>query len=347
MLKKIPTYKVEMDGSIVTAISLVDEPAIEQYFVCFNKEEKKRHIILSNQEKRIICGAVLVPDFPIYRYNEYDGEYYITFPKETIQHLAYNYISNGHISTFTSQHEKAVYGVNIIESWIKTSENDKSVDLGLDLPIGSWIVMAKVNDDNIWNDIKEGKMNGFSIESFLDFSEVKFNKQNNKEEKMQTIEVNDNFWSKLFDTIKAAFETPQVEEPQAEAQAEEVLDDLKEEVTEETPKAEEEVKMEKEEVIVEEEPKEAEEIAEEVVETVVMEEPTVEEAENKLQEVVDELNKKIDELTEEIETLKKENEKLSKEPSVKKVSTRQSKQDNKSNFDRMLAVMNGTAFNKN
>lgn len=342
-MKKIPTYKVEMDGSIITAISLVDEPAIESYFVCFSKEEKKRHIILSNQEKKIICGAVLVPDFPIYRYNEFDGEYYITFPKDTIEHLAYDYISKGHINTFTSQHEKPVYGVNIIESWIKTSENDKSVDLGLELPIGSWIVMAKINDDNIWNEIKEGRMNGFSIESFLDFSELKFNKQNNIEEKMQTIEVNDNFWSKLFDTIKSAFETPQVEEPQAEAQAEEVLDDLKEEVVEETPKAEENM----EEVIIEEEPKEAEEIAEEVVETVVMEEPTVEDAENKLQDVVDELQKKIDELTEEVETLRKENQRLSKQPEVKPVSTRQSKQDNKSNFDRMLAVMNGTAFNKN
>lgn len=343
MLKNIPTYKVEMDDSIITAISLVEEPAIESYFVCFGKEEKKRHIILSNQEKKIICGAVLIPDFPIYRYNEYDGEYYITFPAETIESLAYNYIANNQINTFTAQHEKKVYGVNIIESWIKTSENDKSVDLGLDLPVGSWIVMAKVNDDNIWNEIKEGRMNGFSVESFLNFSELKFNNHKNKEEQMQTIEVNDNFWSKLFDTIKAAFETPQVEEPQAEAQAEEVLDDLKEEVVEEAPKAEE--NMAEEEVVVEE-PETAEEIAEEVVETVVMEEPTVEDAENKLQDVVDELNKKIDELNEEIETLKKENAKLSKQPEVKPVSTRQSNQNNQSNFDRMLAIMNGDAYRK-
>lgn len=334
MVKNIPIYEVTFDSE-VTAISLVEYPAIEKDFVYLSKEEDKKKIVLSSDEKMMVYGPALIANFPIYRIDQTTNEeYYIVFSAETIEQLAHNFISEGRIQSFTTQHESKTRDVSVYESWIKTSENDKSNDLGFDCPLGTWFIGCKIHSMELWKQIKEGDLRGFSVEAYIGLNEIEFNKINNKEEKMEeTITVNDNFWSKLLETFKTALKTPEHTE-------EENI------VTEEPVQTSEQVVEMAEEQVVVEEPETAEEIAEEVVETVVMEEPTVEDAENKLQDVVDELNKKIDELNEEIETLKKENAKLSKQPEVKPVSTRQSNQNNQSNFDRMLAIMNGDAYRK-
>ncbi len=62
-------------------------------------------------------------------------------------------------------------GVTVVESWIKEGDADKSIALGMnELPDGTWFIGAKVEDDSVWNDIKAGKVRGFSIEGY--FSEV-------------------------------------------------------------------------------------------------------------------------------------------------------------------------------
>ncbi|MFN5249718.1 MAG: XkdF-like putative serine protease domain-containing protein, partial [Bacteroidota bacterium] len=48
---------------------------------------------------------------------------------------------------------------------------DKSIQLGLpELPDGTWFIGTKVDEDHVWNDVKEGKVKGYSIEGF--FNEV-------------------------------------------------------------------------------------------------------------------------------------------------------------------------------
>ena len=83
--------------------------------------------------------------------------------------MAHEYLQNDNIYSFTQQHKEIADGVSVIESWVKTSENDKSVDLGIDAPIGTWFVGAKIDNEKIWQGIKEGNMKGFSVESFLKF----------------------------------------------------------------------------------------------------------------------------------------------------------------------------------
>ena len=78
-------------------------------------------------------------------------------------------------------------------------------------------------------------------------------------------------------------------------------------------------------------------------EEVVTEAPTQEEAKEDLQVVIDELNKRIDELNAKISELELQNQKLSKQPSAKPVNVKGLiGGDNK--FERMLAIMNGSAF---
>lgn len=345
MAKKKKLYEVRPD-SLVYAISLVECPAIESNFV-YLSEEKPIQVCLEQDEKHMVFGAVLIPDKPIYRYNQ-EEEYYLRFPKETIEVLAHDYLQNDNIYSFTQQHKENADGVSIIESWVKTSNNDKSVDLGIDAPIGTWFVGAKIDNEEIWQGIKDGSMRGFSVESFLNFDEIMMNKQENKmtEEKLETIEVNESFWMRIAEIIKNALKNPEVPELEAQVTSAQVIDEMKDEVE----KKEDEVVVEEmptEEMPTDETPVmvsgEPEVIAEEVVEDVIEEAPTQEEAKEDLQVVIDELNKRIDELNAKISELELQNQKLSKQPSAKPVNVKGLiGGDNK--FERMLAIMNGSAF---
>lgn len=343
MAKKKKLYEVRPD-SLVYAISLVECPAIESNFV-YLSEEKPIQVCLEQDEKHMVFGAVLIPDKPIYRYNQ-DEEYYLRFPKETIEVLAHDYLQNDNIYSFTQQHKDNADGVSIIESWVKTSNNDKSVDLGIDAPIGTWFVGAKIDNEEIWQGIKDGSMRGFSVESFLNFDEIMMNKQENKmtEEKLETIEVNESFWMRIAEIIKNALKNPEVPELEAQVTSAQVIDEIKDEVEVDEVKEDEvfvdEMPTDETQVSVSGEP---EAIAEEVVEEVVTEAPTQEEAKDDLQVVIDELNKRIDELNAKISELELQNQKLSKQPSAKPVNVKGLiGGDNK--FERMLAIMNGSAF---
>ena len=343
MSKKKKLYEVRPD-SLVYAISLVECPAIDSNFVLLS-EEKPIQVCLEQDEKHMVFGAVLIPDKPIYRYNQ-EEEYYLRFPKETIEVLAHDYLQNDNIYSFTQQHKDNADGVSIIESWVKTSNNDKSVDLGIDAPIGTWFVGAKIDNEEIWQGIKDGSMRGFSVESFLNFDEIMMNKQENKmtEEKLETIEVNESFWMRIAEIIKNALKNPEVPELEAQVTSAQVIDEIKDEVEVDEVKEDEvfvdEMPTEETPVAVSGEP---EVIAEEVVEEVVTEAPTQEEAKEDLQVVIDELNKRIDELNAKISELELQNQKLSKQPSAKPVNVKGLiGGDNK--FERMLAIMNGSAF---
>ena len=347
--KKIKLYEVRKD-SLVYAISLVENPAIESNFI-YLSEDKPKQVFLEADEKHLVYGAVLIPNKPIYRYDT--EEYYIQFPSETIEKLAHSYLQNDNIYSFTQQHQTIADGVSIVESWVKTSEYDKSVELGLDVPVGTWLVGAHVENEDIWSGIKSGEMRGFSVESFLNFNEIMLNKQDKEmtETNLETVEVNESFWVKITSIIKEALKNPEVPELEAQVTAAQVVDEMKQEVenpTEEAPVTEEVLEEPTE--IVEETP-----VAEEVVEEPIVEEPTeevieepiaVEEPVEDLQVTIDELNKMIDELNQKIADLEKENVKLSKQPSVEPVKINASDGNSGSNFDRMLAVLDGTAFRK-
>lgn len=339
MAKKKKLYEVRPD-SLVYAISLVECPAIESNFVLLS-EEKPIQVCLEQDEKHMVFGAVLIPDKPIYRYNQ-DEEYYLRFPKETIEVLAHEYLQNDNIYSFTKHHKDNADGVSIIESWVKTSENDKSVDLGIDAPIGTWFIGAKVDNEELWKGLKDGSMRGFSVESFLNFDEIMMNKQEDimAKENLEMVEVNESFWTKIAEIIKNALKNPEVTESEAEVTSSQAVEEIKNEVVVDEVK-EDEVFVE--EMPTEETKVEPEVIAEEVVTEVVTEAPTQEEAKEDLQGVIDELNKRIDELNAKISELELQNQKLSKQPSAKPVNVKGLLgSDNK--FDRMLSIMNGSAF---
>jgi hypothetical protein len=160
----------------VFAISLVEDPAIESNFVWFDKEKVQFEKI--DNEKRLVVGPVLIPNKKILRIDGEGQPYEVFFKPETIEKLAQGYLKKGYQAKSTLEHEKKISGVTLVESWIKTSKLDKSNSYGLNLPVGSWVGMFKVDNDDIWKDyVKNGEVKGFSIEGLFSHDLVQAGKE--------------------------------------------------------------------------------------------------------------------------------------------------------------------------
>jgi hypothetical protein len=150
----------------VEAISVVENPAIESDFIALNNQEIKLAEV--DKEKRILMGALLIPNKPIYR-RDGEEEYYVYFSKDTIVKASQMYLQNGNQSESTLEHEQKLNGLTLVESWIvEDKDKDKSALYELNVPVGTWMGTVKVDNDEIWNDyVKTGKVKGFSIEGYF------------------------------------------------------------------------------------------------------------------------------------------------------------------------------------
>ena len=256
--RKIKKYKVGIDSE-TEAISMVTEPAIESDFVFFSKDKDIVKEAFSSDEKHMVYGAVLRPDFPIYRYDG-ENEYYLEFTSESIERMARDYMMNYRQGNVTIQHEEYANEVFMVESWIKQDmDKDKSVSVGLDksLPIGTWFCGFYVNNNDIWERIKSGELKGFSVEAMIDLEDFA------KVKKEDEFEMNETFWDKLKTIVNEALgkkeekmeEQPIVNEPQPTAVTEEPKPTVVEEPKPSEPTVVEEPKPTVEEPKVEEDPK--------------------------------------------------------------------------------------------
>ena len=328
MARKIKKFKVGIDSETY-AISLVDEPAIEEQFVALSKEEEKQEVYLEADTKYMVYGAVLVPDKDIYR-NNGEQEFYINFTKESIEKMSQEFMKEYRQNEVTLDHEEAANEVTVVETWLKSDQfKDKSVALGLNeqLPVGTWFVGMKVNNIETWNRIKSGELRGFSVESLISLEE--FSKQNVNN--MDINETNDmNFWTKMKEVLSEVFtSTSMSATPEEELVAE--TNEQKAEMIE--------TEMESEEVVTDVPTGETTTVTDEhgtyevtdkgddieikPVETV--EEPKVEEPKEDntkhLEDLINSLKEEINALKEHNDTLSNRVKEMSKEPSAKPVNT--------------------------
>jgi hypothetical protein len=150
----------------IEAISVVENPAIEEDFIALKKHEVQLAEV--DTEKRILMGAALVPNKKIYRTNG-DEEYYIFFSEDTVRKASELFLSRGKQNNSTLEHDVQLSGMSVVESWIvEDTTKDKSRKYDLNVPVGTWMVSVKVNNDQIWEEfVKSGKVKGFSIEGFF------------------------------------------------------------------------------------------------------------------------------------------------------------------------------------
>jgi len=156
----------EEDAIGIEAISVVESPAIEEDFIALKSQEFKLAEV--DKEKRILMGAALIPNKPIYRRNE-DNEYYIYFSRDTVRKASELFFINGNQNKSTLEHQMPLTGLSVVESWIvEDTEKDKTRMDDMDVPLGTWMVSMKVLNDDIWNNyVKTGKVKGFSIEGYF------------------------------------------------------------------------------------------------------------------------------------------------------------------------------------
>lgn len=314
MDKELKRYKVGIDSETL-AISLVDEPAIEEDFVYLRKEQPQQ-IFMQSDEKHMVYGAVLVPDKDIYRIDDYGNEFLLSFTKESIEKMAYDFLKEYRQNNITLMHEDYASEITLVETWLKGSmDYDKSIALGLnkDLPIGTWFAGMKVNNIELWDKIKSGELKGFSVESLISIEN--FNKQ--IENDMKTDE---NFWTKMKNLLKEVFGAKQEETKEQNTIEPVHYEDMEaqeqptQETVVETPTVETEqpvVEQPQQEEVVETEQQET--VEEQPTQEEVVEQPTEEVKPNPQDEV-------IKNLLEEIKGLKEQISELNVKPSAKPIN---------------------------
>jgi hypothetical protein len=194
-MKKLETIYLDIDEENIQdgidAISLVKFPAIEENWVALN--EHKVELKTIDEDKRIVIGLALIPEKDIYRRNG-DYEYNIRFSKDTVRKASELYFKKLKNNNATLEHQEKTDGVTTIESWIvENPKIDKSALYNLNATDGSWVVVMKIYNDEVWKEVKNGTYKGLSIEGY--FSEkAELNLQESKDleliEKIKQILIN-------------------------------------------------------------------------------------------------------------------------------------------------------------
>ena len=202
MAKKLPVYELNIDDvnfDAITAISLVDYPAIEQDFMIFSAEDKNKYELAQQDiEKRIVTGPALIPNKMIYRRDARGGEYEVFFSEKVIEKISLQFFEQFKQKQITFQHEINVNDIIVFESWlIEDPKNDKATALGYNLPKGTWMVSMKINNDEVWDAIKSGEVNGFSIEAFLSQTLINASAEIEKE-----ISEDEEIYNKIIEILK-------------------------------------------------------------------------------------------------------------------------------------------------
>jgi len=172
---ELPIYKAlikdEEEGMVT--ISLVDLPAVESDWLAFNKQKEQLQFKVENEEKRVILGVVMRASYPIYRIGISGYEYYIEFDADTIRKMARKYLKDGFQNNISIMHNGELIkdGVYMEEFFIKDDEMGISPKGFEDIENGSLFARFKIENEQLWNDIKEGKFKGFSLEGFFEVEE--------------------------------------------------------------------------------------------------------------------------------------------------------------------------------
>ena len=159
----LPIFEIFIkDDEERASIALVTEPAIEADFIYFNANEPVK--MLYFEEKMMVKGPALIPNKLMYR-EKYNG--YVYFSEDTILKFV-EMLMNKKENKFNLLHTNNYTDLTIIESYFATEQNEFGV------PKGSWIISAKVKDQEVWQKIKSGELKGFSVEGLFGAELVSF-----------------------------------------------------------------------------------------------------------------------------------------------------------------------------
>lgn len=175
LYNNLPVYRAEVNDEQegMFCISLVDDPAVEANFLVFDKDKELITFSVEDEERHLVRGLIMAADFLIYRRDTSGYEYYIKYDAETIRYMAEKYLKDGLQNTIDTQHNgNLVEGVNMVQFFIKDSENGISPKGFEDYKDGSLFAEFHVENEEIWKQIKEGTFKGFSLAGIFDVVET-------------------------------------------------------------------------------------------------------------------------------------------------------------------------------
>ena len=118
------------------------------------KTEKSWDVpVWKSEEERFVYGIVLQPDIV-----DLQGD---IINKEEIAKAAHSFMEN--CQKIGLQHNVIVPQIKIWESYLAPSDMTIA---GQSVVKGSWVLGVHVNDDDIWKQIKDGELTGFSIKGW-------------------------------------------------------------------------------------------------------------------------------------------------------------------------------------
>ena len=170
---KLPVYKLDInewdEETGLDFVSLVETPAIQKDFLAF--AEIAQRFEIKDEEKRIVTGAAMIADLPIYRRDDIRGEYYVLFDKESIFKIAKKWARGNKYDAVNTHHNTPIAdGVSLFESYIIDRERGVMPPKGFEeVADGSWFVSYLIDNDEVWAKVKSGEFKGFSVEGVFDF----------------------------------------------------------------------------------------------------------------------------------------------------------------------------------
>jgi len=171
-MEKIEVFELVIDTddeSGVTAIALVDQPAIESNWMAFSKQTEHKFAV-KDEEKRIIEGYFMVADLLIPRIGENGEKFFVKFSAKTIEQIREKQSRLGMTNNFNLMHDprQIAEGVYMLDNLIIDNERGKVAPKEFEkVPNGSLWGSAKVDNDEIWEQVKNGEFKGFSVEGMF------------------------------------------------------------------------------------------------------------------------------------------------------------------------------------
>lgn len=182
MNKNLPQYELKIDefsDAMVEAIALVSSPAIESTFLAFSAVEPKGYKFSLDEEKMELLGAAMIPNMNIYRRDDNGFEYEVFFSQDTIRKISQLFLKRGFQSNLNIEHQDTSADSYIFQSMLVDKEKGITP---LGLPDGSWVIGVKVQNKDLWSEIKAGKKKGFSVEGIFELVKSSFKSEEYEQE---------------------------------------------------------------------------------------------------------------------------------------------------------------------
>lgn len=167
-MKKIPLFDLVIDeekNSGVTAVALVDRPAIMVNWIAFKEDKEPVRFKIADEDRRILTGPIMIPNINIYRNDEF-GEYYLRASVQTVEKMAIKFARNKNLDKINLMHDSkdVPKDVFLFETWLIDKKRGIHPPDGFDVPYGTWMGSVYVDNDEVWKRVKAGEYFGFSME---------------------------------------------------------------------------------------------------------------------------------------------------------------------------------------